>query len=219
MKALRPLLATLALLSVLSPLFAADTGLAWKIEGDAIPPESRSQIDLCLGVVRQIVSGTTDPVRVTLGVFTDRSGRPVQVSVVEPSGNRELDARVLGCFRAAQFGPPREGAAISYRLVRMDLRTAPEQPPPQCTVGMPIAFTMPVRAPGEIPSQEMPTGSETIVCGCLIDPSIGPTVPVVLGSSGFARVDNGAVELMKKTAAQRWRTPFGCTAWKVRIER
>ena len=219
MKALRSILPTLALLSARSPLLAADPGLVWKVEGEVIPPDSRSQVDLCLGVARQIVSGTTDPVRVSLGVFTDRSGRPVQVSVVEPSGNSELDARVLGCFRAAQFGPPREGAATSYRLVRLDLRTAPEQPPPQCTVGMPVAFTMPVRAPGETPSQEMPAGSETIVCGCLTDLSIGPTVPVVLGSSGFARVDSGAVELMKKTAAQRWRTPFGCTAWKVRIER
>jgi TonB family protein len=218
-KALRSILPTLVLLSVLSPLFAADPGLVWKIEGDVIPPDSRSQVDLCLGGARGIVSGSTDPVRVTLGVFTDRSGRPIEVSVVEPSGNKELDARVLGCFRDAQFGPPRKGDATSYRLVRLDLRTAPEPFAPQCTVGMPVAFTMPVRAPGETPSPEMPTGSETIVCGCLSDLSIGPTLPVVLVSSGLARVDSGAVELMKNTAAERWRTPFGCTAWKVRIER
>lgn len=219
MKVSRSILFALAVLSALPEAFAADPSLTWKIEGDEVPEDSRSHLDLCLGVARQIVPEASDRTRVSVGIYVDRTGRATDIAVVEPSGIKELDDWVRGCFRGTRFKPPDKGNAASYRLVRLDLSRKPYEAPAQCAAGMRANETITVRPSAQVSEEEMPTGSEAIVCGCLTDVAQGPTPPVILSSSNSGRVDAGAMELMKKTAAERWRVPFGCTAWKVQIVR
>lgn len=213
------ILSALALLSAVPEVFAAEPALTWKIEGDEVPEDSKSQLDLCLGVAKQIVPAASDRTRVSVGIYVDRTGRATDIAVVEPSGIKELDDWVSGCFRGTRFKPPAKGNAASYHLVRLDLSRKPYERPAQCVAGMHADETIIVRPAAQVSEEEMPSGSEAIVCGCLTDLAQGPTPPVILSTSNVAGVDAGAVGLMHKTAAERWTTPFGCTAWKVRIER
>jgi TonB family protein len=218
-KVSRSILLALALRSALPQAFAADPSLTWKIEGDEVPADSKSHLDVCLGVAKQMVPAAGQRPRVSVGIYVDRTGRVTDVAVVEPSGSKELDDWVRGCFRGTRFKPPDKGNAASYRLVSLDLSRKPFEPPAQCVAGMHADETITVRPLAQVSEEEMPTGSEATVCGCLTDIAQGPTPPVILSSSNAGRVDEGAIELMKKTAAERWRVPFGCTAWKVQIVR
>jgi hypothetical protein len=210
------------ILTIIAPrAFAADPGLTWKFEGDSadLPENAKSDLDHCLVVAKDIVAGAADRVRVSAGIHTDRTGRAVDVAIVESSGIKQLDAWVAGCLRSARFKPPPKPAATDYRLVRLDLTRKPHEVPTQCVPGMHTDVALMLRPPPGTPPEQMPEDSEAIVCGCLSEDAVGPTPPVILSSSNVARVDAAAVGLMKQTAAERWRTPFGCTAWKVRIER
>jgi TonB family protein len=221
MKALGCLLGALALPGISPCVSAADPGPTWKVDSpaDDLAADSKTHISLCLGVAEQAMPEGTDRTRVTVDIHTDRSGRAIDVAVVESSGIEELDRRVRACFRDARFTPAAKGTAGYYRLVRMELARKPYEPPARCAVGMHTDVTIGLRPLESITAVEMPAGSEAIVCGCLIDVAQGPTPPVILGTSGFPRVDQGAIELMTQAALERWTIPFGCTAWKVRIDR
>jgi TonB family protein len=219
-KILQSVLLALALEGAAAGALAADSTFTGKFEGDVgeLPADTKTHLDICLGVAKQILPESTERTRVSVGIHVDGSGRIKDAAVVESSGIKELDDWMLGCFRDARFKPPARGAG-NYRLVRTELARRPYEPPVQCAVGMHTDVTIGFRPLESLSAEDMPTGAEATVCGCLTDLTQGPTSPVILDTSGFPQVDQGAVALMKQTAAERWTTTFGCTAWKVRVDR
>lgn len=182
-------------------------------------PDSKPLVQQCLLRAKDIVPEATARAGVSIGIHTDRAGRAVDVAVLESSGVTKLDNWIAACFHAAHFEPPEKPKASDYRIVHLEFARQPDGPSRECMVGMRTDMMIKIRPPAETPAAQVPEGSEAIVCGCLTDAAQGPTQPVILSSSNVARFDEGAIALMKQTAAERWSTPFGCTAWKVRLER
>jgi TonB family protein len=144
----------------------------------------------------------------------DPAGQVTDVTVTNSSGSPALDDTAVACLKKAHFqaamraGKPVEGQfPFSMKWV---LPASADV----CSPAMPIAWAVEVSVT-QSPTKPspLPPGAESLVCSCMNGTE--RSEPVILRSSGIQRLDEGAIELMKKTPKGNSRA--GCSADKFRF--
>lgn len=153
-----------------------------------------------------------------MGVYIDSSGRPVSVAVLNSSGFDALDNATADCIRQARFKPQRRKGETDYRVFSIGWKALPL--PVACDPTMTPAATVTVKLLQSLAPDydELPSKAESTVCACLNAGERSPEAPVVLSSSGNARLDERAEAVMDQFSAKRWSDGIsGCAAYKVRF--
>ena len=211
---------TLVCFTCAQPGVAAEWTPTWAIEGDPTLSmlASKSELDACIGRTNRYMPKLPDH-RLSIGVYIDSTGRPVNVAVLNSSGLQDLDNATIDCIRRAHFKPEARRGETDYKVLSLAWKA--RSLPTACDPTMTPAATVTIkllqkRAPDY---DELPDMAESMVCACLkASEKIPSAPPVILSSSGNVRLDQGAESVMNRFSAKRWSDGIpGCAAYKVRF--
>jgi TonB family protein len=205
------------------PLAIADESVPnprWIIKGD---PDltllaSKSELEACIVRTRQFAHGSP-PHTLSVGVYVDSAGRPVNVAVLESSGRPELDDATLDCVRRGRFKMQGKPGETHYMVFSEAWANLP--PPTVCEPGMkPVAVITVALSPDQtIDYDKMPAAADSLVCACFREGEQELSQPVLLSSSGNARLDYGASGILKMAARRKTPADTGCQAYRVHFKK
>jgi TonB family protein len=145
-----------------------------------------------------------------LSALVDHRGYPVDISVSSSSGSDDLDRVALRCLSEAHFRPAMQGGSNVPVEIQVIWRWRPVRVQ-ECSPAMWVKWNVAVEmTPSRAATDNPPDTAESVVCIC--GKETGEVAdPVIVRSSGIARIDEAALNLAKR-AGKPWSGHAGCEA-------
>jgi TonB family protein len=141
----------------------------------------------------------------TLHARIDIEGHPFAIRITHSSGSAQHDEAAVACLSKARFQPGVHRGQPAQGQVDMTVKWKPAVAE-TCDSSMPQLATLDVKVKPSTDSSPLPPRAEASVCRC------GSSEPVIIRSSGYARLDEGAIKLMKSQPAGE---DSHCFAWQI----
>jgi hypothetical protein len=200
------------------PVLGEDWAPTWQIAGDlALDSKSKSAMDACIARTDKLVT-ELPPHRLHVGAYIDSAGRPVNVAVLESSGLPDLDHATIECIRHGRFKVNARQSETVYWV--FSEFWSPKPAPTVCDDSIKPVGTVVVKlSPTEPDYGQYPATGDSVVCMCRPEGQQEPSAPIIVSSSGNARLDNGAILFLKKSAQTHKANVVGCTGYRFHFEK
>jgi TonB family protein len=172
---------------------------------------SGSELKTCVESPAGTITGQEKPTVVLLKI--NSAGVPLAVSILTSSGSKELDRRILKCYRKTRYQPGLIDGRPSSADLEIQWKWDSYLPQTTCSASMRVGATVRIGVtPSSTEPEALPPTGEAILCNCgKEDGEVGE--PVIVSSSSNPRFDEGALLLMKRPG-KKWHGPAGCAAYR-----